>query len=261
MLFAGGAVERIFATHPPLEDRIKAIDPSFRPEEITELAKQIRRGGAGRRAQVEAGAAAEGGERAPALGGAGALDPAGVVAAIGVPGVEQVAAAGAVSAAIPDPISQAARSVEWAPEVLCYLLVGADPRVRDAQLAAIREVRGAESERQVGELLDTAAELPAEQRLPLLEIAFPAIRRRPPEELHALLALIDRLVAADQQVSPFEYALSRLTAVQVADSIEPVRDPARRAAAAGPGPRRGRRAARGPRPPRDGGRGRSRRGL
>jgi hypothetical protein len=128
-----------------------------------------------------------------------------------------------VAAAIPDPITQAARSLEWAPEVLCYLLVDPDPQLRDSQLAMVREVRGSESERQVRELLDVAAELPPEQRLPLLEIAFPAIRRRPAEELRDLLGLIDRIVMADQRVSPFEYALARLTAVQVEDALDPRR--------------------------------------
>lgn len=221
MLFAGGAIERMFATHPPLERRIRAIDPSFRPEEIEEIAAQMQRHAAARRAEVEAGAGSAG--RRPERRGAGPLDPEGMIERIGVPGIEQVLAASAVVAAIPDPMTQAAHSIEWAPEVLFYLLVDPDPQVRARQLEMVAEARGAESERRVRALLTEASELPPEQRLPLLEIAFPALRRRPRAELRELLELIDHLVAADRRVDPFEYALARLTAVQVEDALHPER--------------------------------------
>ena len=42
MLFAAG-LPRLFATHPPLEERLKALDPSFRASELPKLAAEAAR--------------------------------------------------------------------------------------------------------------------------------------------------------------------------------------------------------------------------
>ena len=43
MLFGDGRKMSFFSTHPPLEDRIKKIDPGFQPEELGQLAAKIAR--------------------------------------------------------------------------------------------------------------------------------------------------------------------------------------------------------------------------
>jgi Zn-dependent protease with chaperone function len=43
MLFGSGQRATIFSTHPPLHERIRRIDPAFRPEELQELAAGLRR--------------------------------------------------------------------------------------------------------------------------------------------------------------------------------------------------------------------------
>jgi Zn-dependent protease with chaperone function len=55
MLFSTGMGYQMFATHPPLESRIKAIDPNFRPEELKELAQKLDRHAQARRAEAERG--------------------------------------------------------------------------------------------------------------------------------------------------------------------------------------------------------------
>jgi Zn-dependent protease with chaperone function len=57
MLFGDGiGYSRLFATHPPLMERIRRVDPSFRPEQLEELAVQWQRR---RKAEQEAAEAAE----------------------------------------------------------------------------------------------------------------------------------------------------------------------------------------------------------
>jgi Zn-dependent protease with chaperone function len=57
MFFGDGVgYSRLFATHPPLMERIRRVDPGFRPEQLEELARQWQRR---RKAEQEAAEAAE----------------------------------------------------------------------------------------------------------------------------------------------------------------------------------------------------------
>lgn len=220
MLFARG-LWGIFSTHPPLERRIKAIDPTFQPAELREIAAAMRGEADANRRRAEAAAEAKAGTAPGQAGAPWPLDPDQMIERIGNPGVGEILAAGVLAASIPRPVAEAAHSVEWAPDVLCFLLLDPVAEIRERQLAMIAETRGPESAAQVRRLLDQVPELPAEQRLPLLEISFPALRSRPAAELAELLELIDRLVHADGEVDAFEYTLARLTAVHTADALHP----------------------------------------
>jgi hypothetical protein len=87
----------------------------------------------------------------------------------------------------------------------------------------IAKALGSDSEGQVRALREAVPELPTEQRLPLMEIAFPALRRRPQPELIAFMRLIDELIHADGHIDVFEYALARLTSSQIEDVLNPSR--------------------------------------
>ncbi len=223
MLFARGIGSQMFATHPPLERRIQAIDPSFRPEQFKELAAQLSRHSQARQAEAELQAEAEQKARAEMRRGPGGLNIDNLAEQIGQPGLNQVMLAAALVAAIPKPLERAAHSDEWAQEVICYLLLSTDAEVREQQLLMIAKALGSESESQIRTLREAAPELEPAQRLPLMEIAFPALRRRPQNELIGLISLIDQLIQADGRVDVFEYALARLTSSQIQDVLNPSR--------------------------------------
>ena len=221
MLFARGMGRQMFATHPPLEERIRAIDPNFEPGELKELAQQLDRHAQARKAEAEL-QARDAGEPGTGPGGL-PLDPDSLAERIGQPGLNQVFLAAALAASIPRPLERAAHSDEWAQELVCFLLLSTDPEVREDQLLLIAQTLGSESERQVSALRQAGADLQPAQRLPLLEMAFPALRRRPHKELLALMGLIEKLVEADGQIDVFEYSLARLTASQIKDVMHPQR--------------------------------------
>ena len=60
-------------------------------------------------------------------------------------------------------------------------------------------------------------------RLPLVALAFPVARRRPRPQLEVFLDAVNALVLADDDVSLFEYCLSRLLTVQLRESLDPSR--------------------------------------
>jgi len=224
MLFARGMGYQMFATHPPLDKRIRAIDPSFDPAEFRQIAEQLNRHGQARQAEAEQAARAESGEDAGARGPGGLpLNPDNLAEQIGQPGLNQVFLAAALAAAIPKPLERAAHTDEWAQEVICYLLLSDDPEMREDQLLMIARGLGSDSEGQVRALREAAPSLAREQRLPLMEIAFPALRRRPEAELVRFMDLIDKLIHADGKVDVFEYALARLVSSQIQDVLSPGR--------------------------------------
>jgi len=219
MLFGSGMSGQMFATHPPLVKRIKAIEPGFDPAELKTVAEGMQRHAEARKAMTEEDVTRE--EKKSRGPGGMPLDPDNLVEAIGKPGTGQIMIAAALAASMPPILEQAAHSVEWAPEMVCYLLLSRDMETREGQLLMIAKSLGSESEQQVRTLLHADPELAPAQRLPLLEMAFPAIRRRPARDLAALEKLIDELIRADGRIDAFEYALARVTRRQIHDALNP----------------------------------------
>jgi len=223
MLFSTGMGYQMFATHPPIEKRIRAIEPGFQPDQLKTIAERMNRHAQARRAEAEQ-AAAEPPEGQAARGPGGLpLNPDNLAEQIGQPGLSQIFVAAALAASLPRPLERAAHSDEWAQELICSLLLSRDPELRESQLLMIAEALGSDSEAQVRALREAATGLQAVQRLPLVEIAFPALRRRPESELVAFMALIEGLIQADAQIDVFEYALARLINRQIEDVLSPGR--------------------------------------
>ncbi|MGY6631403.1 MAG: M48 family metallopeptidase [Wenzhouxiangella sp.] len=230
MLFARGMGYQLFATHPPLESRIKAIDPKFDKAEIKALAESLSRHAQARRAEAEAEAqarraAAEQDQTSQKPRGPGGLplDAERLAEQIGQPGLNQVFIAAALAASLPGPLERAAHSDEWAMELIACLLLSADDDVREAQLLLIARQLGEDGEQQTRSLLPSVRGLKPEQRLPLMEMAFPVLRRRPARELIDFMKLVEDLVAADGKVDVFEYALARLLNQHIEESLNPSR--------------------------------------
>ena len=219
MLFAAGLTRRLLATHPPIADRIRAIEPGFDATELERMRAMQTPG-----APSEAGIVASIAEPRPSIEGRASpssLDADRIVGAIGRPDTARIQDAARLNRAIPEPLAHAARSTEWVMTLVCYLLIDPEAEIRERQLLMVAETLGSEHERQVGTLLSAVPSLAADLRIPLLEIAFPTLRRRPQTELTRLMGLLDRLIHADGRIDVFEYVLARLLAQQIQDTIAP----------------------------------------
>lgn len=215
MLFGDGERVKMFSTHPPLNNRIGRIDKSFKPDDLVTLAKRIQREG-----QAEAERAAKQQEKAES-GGAGMFDAGNLVDQIGNPDFSRILMAAALAASIPDEISQAAHSNQWATEVLFYCLMDRDDEIRERQLLYVAQNMGSDSEARVRGLLSAAPELAREQRLPLLEIAIPELKRRPPDHVTKVLSTVKQLSEADGQTDVFEYLMAKIIAQHLWESVSP----------------------------------------
>lgn len=221
MLFSSGVRSLMFATHPPLEKRIGRIQKGFDSGEIELLAKKLKAQEQRRHIQAEQ-AAKEQSEKASGNRN-GAFDVGSMIQNIGNPEFERILAAAILSADIPSGISDAAHSLEWAPEVLFYCLLDNNLDLREKQLLIITQQMGDISERKVNHLIASNQPISADQRLPLLEICFPTLKRRPIADIEKILKTIQLLVLVDNRIDSFEYLLSRLVERYLVESKDPSR--------------------------------------
>ncbi|MBL9200411.1 MAG: M48 family metallopeptidase [Opitutaceae bacterium] len=194
----------LWATHPPLGERIRAIEPRFDgkffdPPEVVDV---------GRQSFVSAGLA-------PARPAPPVLAPAAALAGLAAAGSLPPAAIDAAHDLLestPDRLRLAAQTTGEARLLVCGLLLADDPAVRAGQRNIVGAHYGGESLRQLDQLESSLQRLRPEHKLPLLQIALPALRSLPAPALGTFLGTLDALVHADEHVSAFEFALQKTIA-------------------------------------------------
>jgi hypothetical protein len=140
------------------------------------------------------------------------LLPADVIAAVGtaVPGSAAHQRAGSILAAIPAPFLDRARHPGAVLPLVLGLLLAGDARAGTLQHQIIASRFGQEVAHAAGQDAQALATLHPVLRLPLAELAFPVLRRRPRQQQDAVMGCLHALAQADGLVNLHEYCLSRL---------------------------------------------------
>jgi Zn-dependent protease with chaperone function len=208
-----------FATHPPLELRIRQLDPSFDPAELATLTERWHRQPPNGLLEDQAMGLAP----VPALPPADLpvpLRPAQVVDAIGMVAPPPThRRASTIIDNIPAPFLDRARHPDAVLPLVFGLLMARDPRVRGVQHQIVASRFGPRLAAEAGQDAQAVTTLHPLLRLPLAELAFPVLRRRPREQQDAVLACIHALAQADGQVDLHEYCLSRLLHRELYESM------------------------------------------
>ncbi|MEV0154489.1 M48 family metalloprotease [Micromonospora sp. NPDC050686] len=224
MLFGEAARASWFATHPPLADRIRALEPSFDPAELQQLSRRWAAAPpSGRQEDVVLGLApaTPAGPAAPAAETRVRVSPDEVLGRVAAPTETAYTHAAAILDRIPDPLLDQARDRAAAVPLLLGLLLSADPAVRRHQHAALAQRHGRDLADAALGAADAPAGLSPALRLPLAELTFPALRDRPGPELEALLATVFTLIHADGAIDVTEYCLSRLLLSELQEALRP----------------------------------------
>ena len=232
MLFGDGVgFSGLFATHPPLLQRIQALEPSFRADQLEELRRRWHITPPSALDESPQAAAPARGSPLPILpvllpGIATQLNvtPPMVAAQVARPSPDDYKRADSIVASIPDEVRALASQRESVMPLLLGLLLETEPQLRAKQRTEIEARLGAEVAASAQRLkVDKLDPLHPMLRLPLAALAFPVLRLRPRPELDAFMDTVHAVVNADGQVSLFEYCLGRLLEVQVRESLDPSR--------------------------------------
>jgi len=212
MFFAEG-LNRAFATHPPLLERIRQLDPKFDESEIARVAAQM---------SAELPGAADVGTRdfggAPSGTAAGAAF-ASISALTGTLTPSDIRHAQTLYAALPDTIRDF-QSPGRAQALVVALLLSKEPAVRQRQFALLEQKLSAGNVAFVQQVVPVVDAIDPMLRLPALQQVFPSLRRVPVAQRRALAGLASDLIHADARIDAFEFSLAKLLETLLNDELE-----------------------------------------
>ncbi|HZH43011.1 MAG TPA: M48 family metallopeptidase [Lysobacter sp.] len=223
MLFGDGlGLRGLFATHPPLHERIRALEPGFDPRELAALAAAWgTQPPDGLAEDAQLGLVGPLPPPLPPATGTIAVDAQRIAAHAAQPDGADYRHADALIAGMPDDLRAAAARDDSVVALLLALLADTDATLGERQRTQVAAHLGEATATEVRALAPAVAALHPALRLPLAALAFPVLRRRPRPELDAFLATVDAMIHADGEVSLFEYCLGALLGAQVRAYLDP----------------------------------------
>jgi Zn-dependent protease with chaperone function len=208
MFFGNGLGEPLFgllATHPPLSDRIRAIDPNFD----------------GKFTPVRSAAEEELPQRAartatpPRFPGVPPIVPAAVALGsvmpnLGAPNTAHLHYAVELRDSFPPALQSAARDAMGASALTYGLLLSTDPAMRAKQLDLLAQNTSPAVRQETERLLPQIDPVATNAKLPLVDLALPGLRQLSSAQYRQFNKATQVLIEADGQIDLFEYVLQKI---------------------------------------------------
>ncbi|MBA4149941.1 MAG: M48 family metallopeptidase [Verrucomicrobia bacterium] len=211
MFFSSG-LSSMMATHPPLAQRIKMLDPQFDGKfprvQLDEETKN--------RAREALSPTPPKVKNVPPpilpdlLGGNASGRARNFVQSAGQPSIAHLNFIGTILAAMPDELQLAAHETYSATALVYALLLSADKAAQEGQLRELAKQVPEPIYKETIRLLAHVAQQPDKAKLPLTELCLPALRQLSPNQYAEFERNIQLLIAADQQMDLFEFALEKM---------------------------------------------------
>jgi hypothetical protein len=205
--FAGEGFAGLLATHPPLVERIRRLDPQFDGQfpEVQPVSVDREELEGPRRVPPFAGM-----PRLPGLPQVpvpilGFADEA--ASRVGHVDPKEIRYAQALHDGMPDMLRVAAQEPFSARALVYALLLDSRVDLRDLQLTRLKAGAEPKDLAETSRLVVLVQALPDTHRLPLLDLAMPALRQMSPHQHRAFRAQVEGLMIADQRLDLFEYTL------------------------------------------------------
>jgi Zn-dependent protease with chaperone function len=235
-----GGLQMLFATHPPLEERILRLDPNWqagtRPAH-TQASRAAATGTAGFAAgehtadRSARSATPEWGRATPQANpkdspASQSVDAEGsALDQVGQPTAAHIAYATALVEGIPNAVAEAAREPYGARAVIYALLIDREDEPRNRQLEQLARFGEAGIDSETRRLLAEIEPLEARYRLPLIDIALPSLCALSADQYQAFKTNLRALVVADEKIDLFEWALQRMVFTRLRPHFERVKPP------------------------------------
>jgi Zn-dependent protease with chaperone function len=232
MYFGSGMnLASMFATHPPLEERISRIDPSFKgqipkrqlperpvwadedPQAAAAFAKeQAAQGKTGPAVAALAGAGAASGAVPPPIPGSRrpgrrSFSATEAVNQVGSFGPEHIAAAQRTIREIPDRLRAAAHDPSLAAPLVFAMILDDDPKIQREQLNLIGREHGSQTSSHAENFRRDTDRLDPYARVPLAELCMPALAAGSRDDALRFGSTMQKLIWADGKVTLFEFAV------------------------------------------------------
>jgi Zn-dependent protease with chaperone function len=220
IFFSNGAssfLTGMFASHPPLDERIRLLDPSF-DGDFTRV--KFKRGLEEQEPRPAPPAARppiffpQPGTPAGRANVAGLAQtivlPAAVMPQLGSPQAAHLRFAAELRAAIPPALQAAARDSLSAQAMVFALILSDDEAMRAEQLKLIGERVSPALAQETQKLWPEISTAATRARLPLADLALPGLRMMSPAQFGRFRDAMRAVVEHDEQVDLFEYVLQKI---------------------------------------------------
>ncbi len=198
-MFFAPALNSMFATHPPLEERIRELEPQWDgrfivPRPMADHADELQNQPPPTLSSILP---------PPLRNAAGLLAPASVIAAVSLANVQ------AWRANLPASLAAALADAGGCRALVLALALDENTPKREAQLEKLRQTGEPVAAACAALAVDVAA-VPPGQQLPLLELALGSLASLSPEEKNSLLARLRDLTGFDRGPTLHQFALWRV---------------------------------------------------
>lgn len=210
MLFGQGIstfFSGLFSTHPPLEKRIRAIQPDWDGEfEIPPEIEPATAEETAKNKQAEIKDKIVTG--ATILAAHAAIDDA--IDSIGQPTADNLHYAQQLIANIPEALKQAAHNPYTARALIYFLVLDNDSSIRDKQLEYLKEKADKGIYDETLKLSSQITELDNTYRLPLIEMTLSPLRQLSMRQYFMFKENLDALIRMDSKINLFEWSLQNI---------------------------------------------------
>ncbi|MCH2183389.1 MAG: M48 family metallopeptidase [Mariniblastus sp.] len=192
----------MFATHPPLEERIRRVEPNWDGKWMKPVSRASR-------AQQQA-ADRQRGEDQRRDGMKKMVAVMTGIEAMGQTTPQHVEMAHQLISEIPEEIYHAAHDPYGARAVLYALVLNSEPEIRERQLDVLHQHAEKGLGQMTRKMADAVHHLGRQYRLPLIDITLGALKHLSPTQSRNFRTNLDLLVKADEKTDLFEWILLRI---------------------------------------------------
>ena len=203
------ALSRLYATHPPLNDRILAILPRWKGDyEESDWDRSVLAAAEQKEKPFEQSRR----EKAAAIltGATGVLLADAVINQVGNPDGKHLDYADALVRKIPQLFLDAAREPSGARAIIYFLVLSKDESVRGKQLEVLQSSADVGVFGELQKLYQSVSEIAAQQRLPLVTIALSSMRQLSKNQYQLFRGNFKTLVEIDKKMSLLEWSLQKI---------------------------------------------------